>query len=93
MAKLTPTTLLATQRLLMGTPAKRALDFDEGSSLSGKKTLVQNLTSAGKLETSQECRDDIQSATHAKSSNTPRGNLFTSTETATKKLKECVVYF
>ena len=88
-AKLTPTTLLATQRLLMATPAKRALDFDDALSLNGKKISAQNVTSASKLEGSQECGDDTQStATLAKSCNTTCGNLSTSAEMAPKKVKE-----
>ena len=63
--------MLATQRLLMATPAKRALDFDGTQSPgNGKKMPVPYMGSTSKIDDAQETSEESQdSASLCKATN------------------------
>ena len=87
-AKLTPTSRLATQRLLMATPAKRALDFDgvPPSPSAVKEIGDGSATNKEKVDPSNESSEDPQ--TLCKGSNEPFGHPFLCSEATVKKIKE-----
>ena len=86
--KLTPTSLLATQRLLLATPAKRALDFDgvPPSPSSVKQIGYGSVTNKEKVDSSNELSEDPQIL--CKGSNEPFGQPFQCSEATVKKIKE-----
>lgn len=89
-AKLTPTSLLATQRLLMATPAKRQLDFEGVASPNGsKKVSSSSLVGCDKIDEPGE--SPVQANEYfklCKENHELSGGAFQSSNVVSQKIKE-----
>ena len=89
-AKLTPTSLLATQRLLMATPAKRQLDFEGAASPNGsKKVSSSSLMGCDKIDEPGESPVEQNDYSElCKRNNELNVNSFQNSNTVPQKVKE-----
>ena len=88
-AKLTPTSLLATQRLLMATPAKRQLDFEGVLSPNGsKKVSSSSLLGCDKIDEPGESPVDQNDLKLGTANSELIGSTFQSSNATSQKIKE-----
>ena len=88
-AKLTPTSLLATQRLLMATPAKRQLDFEGVLSPNGsKKVSSSSLLGCDKIDEPGESPVDQNDFKLGTEDTELIGSTFQSSDATSQKIKE-----